>query len=106
MPGGRADAGYLRRYFCACNGIYVVDRASQVCCTYERLFVFHDVLPWLMEVYTKHVLSVDSHIIGSDEVLKASKMFSKIIAAHTSKRPVDSCTVPYGSIPLQHFQQK
>lgn len=56
----------------------------------KDLACFQDALPSLVKAYTKLVLSADPSIIGSSEVVKASKVLEKEMKSVSLKRRIDS----------------
>lgn len=60
-------------------------------------------LPPLVEVQAKHVLSPTYDIAGSEEAVEASNMFVREIADLLSSRRVESWTLWTGLVPVQAF---
>lgn len=64
---------------------------------------FLDAIPSLIAVHAKQVLRANSSIPGSEEVVKAFKVFLQETTEYDSKRRVDSWTVAHGLVPVQTF---
>lgn len=59
---------------------------------------YQDTVISVVQVYGKQALSADSDMSGSKEVVEASKVFMKNMAALTSRSRVVSWTVPPGLV--------
>lgn len=94
---------------CACT--FATAKACVPLPMYRRLVgcetdleCFLDVLPSLVEVYAKTLLSPESDIVGSEKVVAAGKIFVKDMAALASRKTVDSWIVPSsGLLAVQNF---
>lgn len=62
---------------------------------------FQNVLPSLVQVYAKHVLSPDSDKTGSGEVVEAGRLFVADMTAFISKGKTDSWMATLGLAPVQ-----
>lgn len=69
----------------------------------KRLVLFQEVLPSLMSIHERHVISLESDIGGSWEAVDANKSFMEEIVALESMRMAESWTFPAGHVSLQIF---